>query len=624
MGTVYLANDVRLDRKVALKVCHLADSAQALERFRREAKAAASLRHPNLCPIFEFDVQDDLPYFTMAFIEGPTLDRWVAQRGGLSQRDAALLVRKLALALQAAHSKGVIHRDLKPSNIALEKGEPVVLDFGLAKQGTGGSTESRLTQAGAILGTPSYMAPEQVEGDPSAMGPCCDIYSLGVILYELLTGTVPFKGPTTAVLAHILVNEPPRPRQLRPEVDPRLESICLKALAKKPGERFATMAEFGAALTDWARGTPPAAASTSRVPPALPPMETETLGSPPKAGSASPTLTHSPPPPVAATQAEVPPARKKKRRGRRQPSLLVPILAGVAVVSLLLSGVWLATRKGTGETTNKGKGGTAATANLPKEITNTIGMNLVLVPAGTFWMGSPRGEDERAADEERHEVHITRPFYLGAFEVTQREYERVMEVSPSWFSRTGGGKDWVRGEDTRRFPVEQVSWHDASAFCRKLSELPEEKKAGHAYRLPTEAEWEYACREAGRSATPFHFGTAIAASRANFDGNFPYGGGARGQHLGRPEAVGAYRPNSLGLFDMHGNVWEWCNDWYGEDFPAHGPREDPTGPARGDKRVLRGGSWDSYGKACRSASRNSFGPDYRNHFLGFRVALGTP
>ncbi len=209
MGAVYLARDTRLDRDVALKVCTLADDPVALERFRREAKAAAGLSHTNLCPVYEFDVRDGIAYLTMAFVEGPTLNKWVAQRGRLSQRDAVRLTAKLAVGMQTAHDAGVIHRDLKPSNVVInKKGEPIILDFGLARQMDDAGT--RLTQVGAIYGTPSYMSPEQAGGEPELIGPACDIYSLGVILYELLTGRVPFEGSFTAVMGQLLAAAPSR------------------------------------------------------------------------------------------------------------------------------------------------------------------------------------------------------------------------------------------------------------------------------------------------------------------------------------------------------------------------------------------------------------------------------
>jgi formylglycine-generating enzyme required for sulfatase activity len=199
-----------------------------------------------------------------------------------------------------------------------------------------------------------------------------------------------------------------------------------------------------------------------------------------------------------------------------------------------------------------------------------------------------------------------------------------MGVNPSYFSETGGGRDRVKGQDTRRFPVEYVSWQDAVEFCRRLADLPEEKRAGHQYRLPTEAEWEYSCRGGASSVTPFYFetpSTSASSLQANFEGNYPYGGAPTGPYLKRTTTVGSYKPNAFGLYDMHGNVWEWCRDWYGE-YPGE-KVSDPFGPAQGSSRVFRGGCWDSYGSFCRAALRSRNPPVYQISGLGFRLA-GVP
>jgi formylglycine-generating enzyme required for sulfatase activity len=258
----------------------------------------------------------------------------------------------------------------------------------------------------------------------------------------------------------------------------------------------------------------------------------------------------------------------------------------------------------------------------PREVVNAVGMRLVRVPAGTFLMGSPPVEEGRYDDEHQHEVEITHAFWLGAHEVTQEQYRTVTGANPSFFAATGAGHDRVKGLDTRNFPVESVSWQEAVAFCKKLSELPAERRARRTYRLPTEAEWEYACR-AG-SSTPFHFGRSLAAAQANCNGNFPYGGAARGVFLRRTAAAGAYGPNAWGLHEMHGNVWEWCADWYDDDYYRRGPRKDPPGPAEGDARVMRGGSWFGEARLCRAAHRLWAGPTARNKFTGFRVVCVTP
>jgi serine/threonine protein kinase len=247
MGTVYLAHDTQFDRPVALKVPHFGpdDGPEVVERFYREARAAAVMHHPNFCPVYDVGAIDGTPYLTMAYLEGRSLAE-VVRDGPLPPDRAAALTRTLAAALDAAHRRGVIHRDLKPSNVLLtESGEPVVLDFGLARRT--GRGDVRLTQTGAVVGTPAYVAPEQLagKGEPT---PACDIYSLGALFYELLTGRPPFVGPLDVVLAQALLEEPAPPSSLRPEVSPALDAACRRALAKKPEDRFVSMAAFAAAL----------------------------------------------------------------------------------------------------------------------------------------------------------------------------------------------------------------------------------------------------------------------------------------------------------------------------------------------------------------------------------------
>jgi formylglycine-generating enzyme required for sulfatase activity len=263
----------------------------------------------------------------------------------------------------------------------------------------------------------------------------------------------------------------------------------------------------------------------------------------------------------------------------------------------------------------------------PKEIGNSIGMSLVLIPPGKFTMGSPPDEKGRNKDEERREVEIREAFYLGIHEVTQEQFEKVMGFSPSYFSarakgrkdtdyevwsKPGGGKDKVKDlGSTGGFPVENVSWNEAVEFCKKLSALPAEQSAGRTYRLPSEAEWEYACRRGDSSYQVFHFGNSLSSEQANFRGTMAYGGAAKGPFLERTSKVGSYKPNAFGLYDMHGNVWEWCSDAYEYE---------------GDRgfRVRRGGSWGEGGEQCRTAIRLRRAPDDHRWNLGFRVALVVP
>jgi uncharacterized protein (TIGR02996 family) len=242
-----------------------------------------------------------------------------------------------------------------------------------------------------------------------------------------------------------------------------------------------------------------------------------------------------------------------------------------------------------------------------QRLLNSVGMEFARIPAGTFLMGAVKTEKEHRNDERpRHAVTISRPFYLALFPVTQREYQQVMSDNPSHF------------DDLPKHPVEEVDWNEAVEFCRRLSELSAERAAGRVYRLPTEAEWEHACR-AG-TTSPFWMGGPPSSTEVNYDGNYTYGGVAHGPYVGRTTPVGLYPPNPFGLYDVHGNVWEWVQDWHDRDYYAESPAVDPTGPASGSLRVQRGGSWDCIAAYCRAAHRHGDPPERSDHFTGFRVA----
>jgi formylglycine-generating enzyme required for sulfatase activity len=248
-----------------------------------------------------------------------------------------------------------------------------------------------------------------------------------------------------------------------------------------------------------------------------------------------------------------------------------------------------------------------------KEDALIAGMKFVKVPKGTFWM-SKDGKNAQV------QVEIKEAFELAAYTVTQEQWEAVMGNNPSYFSRKGGGKDKVKDiadADLKRFPVENVSWNDVQEFLKKLNER--QKGKGRVYRVPTEAEWEYACRNASTSKEECSFDFYLAqptndlsSKQANFNGDFPAGKAEKGPYLGRPAKVGSYAPNKLGLYDMHGNVWQWCSDFYGEAAPI---------------RVIRGGSWDSLGSKCAAASQFWSGPAHANKDVGLRllaVPSGSP
>jgi formylglycine-generating enzyme required for sulfatase activity len=299
-----------------------------------------------------------------------------------------------------------------------------------------------------------------------------------------------------------------------------------------------------------------------------------------------------------------------------------PALLSLIALGGLAAGYWYLSQKNTagppaaGE--NAGENNAAAVAAV-ETIANSLGMKFAPIPKGKFLMGSPKTEAQRGDDEEQHEVTITKSFHIAIHEVTQGQYEKIMNANPSFFTPTGPGKAKVRTKDTSQHPVECVSWHQAVEFCKKLEELDGEKAGKRRYRLPTEAEWEYACR-AG-TTTALHLGDAVDSYSANFNGLSPYGSGRGGPFHRVPWQVGAYPANKFGLYDMHGNVMEWCQDWYAADYYAKSPKEDPPGPAEGTEKVTRGGSWSNSGKACRSAVRTKLAPEDSHYGLGFRVVM---
>lgn len=265
-GAVYRARDTRLNRLVALKVPlrSMWQSDEDKQRFIQEAQAAV-VNHPNLCPVHDAGEIDGQPFIAMALIEGESLGDVIARRE-LTPRAAAKFVRKIALALEEAHQKGIVHRDLKPDNVLVDqRGEPIVTDFGLAR--TEQSADAQLTAQGMVVGTPAYISPEQIRGEVGPVGPVSDVFSLGVMFYELLTGNRPFNGGLHAILGQVLSVEPESPSQVRAVIEPELEAICLKAMEKKPADRFASMQEFADALTDYLKksGTAAPTSGTQRL-----------------------------------------------------------------------------------------------------------------------------------------------------------------------------------------------------------------------------------------------------------------------------------------------------------------------------------------------------------------------
>jgi formylglycine-generating enzyme required for sulfatase activity len=575
MGQVFKAEHLRMQRQVALKViaADLLRSAAARERFRREVHAVARLASPHIVAAYDAGEQGGHDFLVMEYVAGDNLDHLVRRQGPLSVETALRYTAEAANGLAHAHDAGVIHRDVKPANLLLAgDGTVKVLDLGLARLASEENGPSSLTATQAVMGTAPFMAPEQAL-DTRTADARADIYSLGCTLFYLLTGRPPYEGKTNMELLVAHREQPiPSLRQRRPDCPAAADALFRRLVAKRPEQRPASMHEVQS--------------------------ECERL----------------------LGEMQHPPARKHLRRPLAAAAGLLIVGAAAALLIAALGGGDRGQQEGTGENSRM--------ATAPAEVTRSgetaPAMEMVRIPAGEYWMGSPDSDRLAAADEKpRQKVKITRPFFLGKTEVTQAQYEAVMGANPSAFSSRGRFRSRVKNKDTGQLPVESVSWLDAVRFCNRLSErhgmTPYYKidgervtiRGGSGYRLPTEAEWEYACR--GGKDTTWHFGEKAADL-----GQFAWFADNSGD-ITHP--VGRKNANPFGLHDMNGNVPEWCWDRYSPEYYKRLPASDPPGPGEGDFRVYRGGAWNSRAPETRSAARSPLGIAYSvQTIVGIRVA----
>ena len=642
MGTVLLARDAKLDMQVVIKVPHamLLNDPEFAARFRREIRALVTLSHAHIVAITDVGEHDGVPFAVMKYLDGGSLEDRLAN-GAMSPESLADWLPEIARALDFIHEEGFVHRDIKPANILFDrKGHAYLSDFGIAKavgdSEPGRKATAALTGTGTVLGTAEYMAPELVMGE--AFDHRVDQYALATTVYEVLTGETPFKGPTSAAVMFKHTTEPvPDLRKTNAAVSASVAGAVSRALSKTPEGRFDTCDDFAAAVvaprstaasslaatvnnTAASRGEQAVALTCPQCGRELRPgpqhggkvircpgcqrklrvsadlLQLTQLGvsSTPTSTTALPAITGLNPTAASIWKPNRNAADVKSQGASLAAWLPWSVGAGVLAVLGLLAIVFL--RPGPEPLVVRSDPGEQKVA----ETTNSIGMRFKLIPAGSFVMGSPGTEVGRDSSDEGplHKVQLTRPFYLGVYEVTQEQYERVMGTSPSDFKGN-------------QHPIEEVSWNDAVEFCRRLSDFPAERAAGHEYRLPTEAEWEYACR--GGSAGAYSFGD----SESELSQNAWYAGNSGST----PHPVGEKEANAFGLYDMHGNVWEWCADWYGAY--SNGDVVDPQGPSTGSLRVDRGGGWYVTPADVRAANRSRRTPDYRNDYLGFRVARSS-
>lgn len=642
MGAVWKARHTKLDKLVAVKLLppHLTLDAEAVSRLEREMKAVGKLEHPHIVRAMDAGCADGVHYLVMEYIEGTDLSRLVKSRGPRSVPEACQMVRHAALGLAHAHEHGLVHRDIKPSNLLLSKrGQVKILDLGLARlQSERTNDDASLTMHGAAMGTPDYMAPEQWHSAHTA-GPAADLYGLGCTLFHLLTGQPPFGDKHHSAYADKMkahLSEPPPPlRQLRRETPAEVEALCQRLLAKDAAERPASAKDLAQELHDllksWTK--------------AREPVETIPWPVPPPALAATTTTSHvlrhyrravfgtisallvvalivavanrnrvrTKPPPVSRSTTTADSAAKPAGKLAVEPILaMAPFNAAQARAR---QEAW------------------ASYLGVPFEYTNSLGMEFRLVPPGEYDRGSEtekvddllrkagkaKGPDVSdtvpsiRSETPRHRVRIAKPFFLSTYEVTQGQFTQVMGVNPSHFSSRGGGREKVVKRDQDRLPVESVTFDQAQEFCQQLNKslapLAGTRNAG--YRLPTDAEWEFAAR----AGTLTWFCCGGAESEI---GKFGW------TRRGATAPVGSLRSNAFGLFDMHGNVWEICQDFFAEDdFASLGPTiaVSPPGPATGTLHVIRGGGFGSPPILCRSASRRAFDVPRLN--VGFRPAMSV-
>ena len=336
MGSVFLAHDSQLDRQVALKAPRLEHdtSGELSQRLYREARAAATLNHPNICPIYDVSEHEGTCFIAMGYVSGQPLAAYVASKKRQPEREAAKVVRKIALALQEAHAHGILHRDLKPTNIMIDKrGEPIVMDFGVACW-FDDRTQTRLTQQGALVGTPAYMSPEQIEGR-TKIGPASDIYSLGVLLYQILTGRCPFEGTVLNVISQVLHQDPPDAREFRPELSPELIAICERAMRKKPTDRFPSMRDFAKALTSFLNDSPRSEKSSKQAP-EVDASAVETIEFEPPKVSRPKHATPAPMLPARPRRGNRPRQQKQKRSPWPPAAVAVGVITAVLVVGVVI------------------------------------------------------------------------------------------------------------------------------------------------------------------------------------------------------------------------------------------------------------------------------------------------
>ncbi|GHT29262.1 hypothetical protein AGMMS49574_05550 [Bacteroidia bacterium] len=518
------------------------------QKFIKEAKSISRLQHPHIIKVVEVFEGNGTAYYVMEYIEGSSLQELARQRGALPEQEALRYIVQIASALDYIHSRQLNHLNVKPGNIICQPdGEVVLIDFGLSKQYDERGEETSSTPLGISAG---YSPIEQYEGVSQFSAPT-DIYALGATLYKLITGQNP---PVASDVMN--AGLPPLPAGISADTVQAIQ----KAMEPGRRNRLQTIKEFLALLADVEVSVPllflPPTLRFKKFLALLADVE-ETKRIPPSGSAPRPI------PPI--------PPKPKPKQFPWKPIVAIASIAAAAFLLFFLLG----------ENSSGIKGSEAA-------------IEMVYVQGGTFSMGcsGEQGGDCHGSEKPLHSVTVS-SFNIGKYEVTQAQWKQIMGSNPSYF----------KGDN---LPVESVSWEDVQEFISKLNAA-----TGKRYRLPTEAEWEYAARGGNRSQGYKYSGSNNLNNVAWYVGN----------SSSKTHPVGAKSPNELGVYDMSGNVWEWCSDWY--DNYNSSSQTNPTGPSTGSYRVLRGGSWYDFAKYCRVSYRDGSTPGDRGRSVGFRLVLVT-
>ena len=488
-----------------------------LKQFRREYSLVLNISHSNLLTARHFDIWEGSPYLVLPFCEKGSVYRKVVEEGPWSEREIVRLLADVAGGLAYLHENGILHQDIKPENILIgDRNQYMLTDFGIS--GRLRSTLRRSTNTQKAL-TMAYAAPELFGAQPKSTTKS-DVFSLGVLIWELAVGEAPWMGAGGAVLR--ADSELP---ELPPEFSRGLNTLMHRSMSFAPEHR-PEASEIRQVATQYLQ-TGIWRVNTSSVSQKQPVS--------PFSGEVNR---------PASRPTEIKFDQVKPRRDK-MPGL---------------------------------------------EIEKENYFEMVFVKGGIFQMGSTEGESD---EQPLHTVRVD-DFYIGKYLVTQALWRAVMKNNPSYFS----GCD--------NCPVERVSWYDVQAFIQNLN-LSSAKR----FRLPTEAEWEYAAR-GGQKSQGFKY-----AGSDNIDEVAWYWENSKS----KIHPVGQKQANELGLYDMSGNVWEWCNDWYDPDYYQKSPENNPMGPVNGTSRVIRGGSWGVKPAFCRTTNRGDLTPDHRDIIVGFRLVL---